>query len=215
MDCEDSALFFTEGTAAGPPGNVTIENNILSGGEALRLDGSHAERWAKFSVRNNSGTGAIALAAESDPVYSLDFYSNIASSFTGCDRTGVTAEFNVWESGAGCGANDIVAPSGFVGPAAGDFDLAPGSAAIDRSSTGVYAATDITGQSRPIGAKGDAGAYETISSGLVAAYAFNEAAGVLASDVSGKGNGAAVSGASWTSAGRFEAACGSTGRTTG
>jgi chitodextrinase len=203
LDCEDSALFFTGGTAAGPPGNVTIENNLLSGGEALRLDGSHAERWAKFSVRNNSGTGAIALAAESDPVYGLNFHANIASSFTGCDRSGVLVDFNVWESGSACGANDIVAPSGFVDPAAGDFDLAPGSAAIDRSIAGVYAATDITGQSRPIGAKGDAGAYESISSGLVAAYSFNEAAGVLASDVSGKGNAAAVSGASWTSAGRF------------
>jgi chitodextrinase len=203
LDCEDSALFFTEGTAAGAPGNVTIENNVLSGGEALRFDGSHSERWAGFVVRNNSSTAAITLAPESEPLYGLDFYSNIAASFTGCDRPGVTADFNVWESGSACGSNDAIAPSGFLEPAAGNFDLAPGSAAIDHSGADVYAATDIVGQGRPIGAKADAGAYETTASGLVAAYSFNELAGSLASDLSGRGNGATVSGASWTSAGRF------------
>jgi chitodextrinase len=204
LDCEDSALFFTQGSLAGPPANVTLENNVLarSGADALRLDGAHGERWRNFLVRNNSMTGALTISPESDPASDLRFYSNVAAGFSGCGQAGVTADYNVWTSGSACGPSDAVAPSGFTDPEKNDFDLVPGSAAIDRAPE-AYSSTDITGQARPIGWAGDAGAYETVASGLVAAYPFNEGLGAIAFDVSGKGNSGAVAGATWSTAGRF------------
>ena len=39
--------------------------------------------------------------------------------------------------------------------------------------------------------------------GLVAAYGFNQASGVQVTDASGQGNGGTISGATWTTAGKF------------
>ena len=48
----------------------------------------------------------------------------------------------------------------FVNSAAHDYHLAPGSAAIDRGDPNRYPATDIDGQTRPMGLAPDAGADE-------------------------------------------------------
>lgn len=48
--------------------------------------------------------------------------------------------------------------------------------------------------------------YEASASGLVAAYAFDEGSGSAITDFSGTGNGATVSGASWSIDGRFQGA---------
>src|SRR5690349_14029109 len=41
------------------------------------------------------------------------------------------------------------------------------------------------------------------STGLVAAYAFNEGSGTIVTDSSGNGNNGSISGATWTTAGKF------------
>ena len=43
----------------------------------------------------------------------------------------------------------------------------------------------------------------TSAPGLVAAYAFDRGSGTLAADTSGRGNGGAISGATWTTHGRY------------
>ena len=205
LDCDGSAVYFAEGGFAGAPANVTLENDVFgrTGSYAVYLAGARGERWANFLVRNNSSDRAIAVSPQSRPAGGLDFYSNIATSFTGCGRAGVSADFNVWRVGSACGAGDVVAPAGFVNPAGGNYDLLPGSAAIDLSPLGKFSSTDLSGTSRPIGGGGDAGAYESNSSGLVAAFALNESAGSLARDASSLGNAGTVSGASWTTSGRY------------
>jgi chitodextrinase len=203
-NCENAALSFTESGLAGPPANVTIENNVLAAEPtAISLTGASGERWANFRIRNNSSTGAFVIDPASVPILNLRFVSNIAASFTGCGRGGVSADYNVWGSGDPCGANDVVAPSGFEDTAANDLDLLPGSAAIDLGAPAEgFPSVDVAGQSRPVGVAPDAGAYESLASGLVAAYGFDEAGGSIAQDASGRGNLGVLSGAGWTD-GRF------------
>jgi chitodextrinase len=206
-DCDDGGLFFASRGPAGAPTDVTLENNVIvccrSGADAVRLDGGSGERWSSFLVRNNSTTGAFTIAPESSTLFGLEFSSNVAESFTGCGRPGVSAEYNVWSTGSPCGAGDAVAAADFQDPEHGNLHPLPGSAAIDRSPVGTYATHDFTNLTRPIGPAGDAGAYESRYSGLVAAYPFEEGAGPGTADVSGNGHTGSIDGAAWTTSGRF------------
>lgn len=206
FDCQDFALRFSASRFSGTPTNVAVENNLISccrtGFRGLRLEGTNNPTWAKFLIRNNSSSGAVEVAPGGTAV-DLDVYANIASSFSGCDHEGLAADYNVWETGSPCGANDVVAPSGFADARKYDFELLPGAAAIDIGSPGTNPARDIDGQRRPLGPAPDAGAKESRASGLVAAYPLNELAGSVTSDASAKGNLGVLSGASWTPAGRF------------
>jgi chitodextrinase len=206
FDCQDFALRFSASRFSGTPTNVVVENNLISccrtGFRGLRLEGTNNPTWAKFLIRNNSSSGAVEVAPGGTAV-DLDVYANIASSFSGCDHEGLAADYNVWETGSPCGANDVVAPSGFADARKYDFELLPGAAAIDIGSPGTNPARDIDGQRRPLGPAPDAGAKESRASGLVAAYPLNELAGSVTSDASAKGNLGVLSGASWTPAGRF------------
>jgi hypothetical protein len=79
-----------------------------------------------------------------------------------CGITGVTYAYNVW-SDASCSATDLKTPNlGFVDATPGVFDLhlKATSAAVDRGDPGNYPASDIDGESRPLGASPDAGADE-------------------------------------------------------
>ena len=206
-DCDDGGLLFASAGPAGPPRDVTLENNVIvcckSGADAIRLDGSGGELWSGFLVRNNSSTGAFTIASESTTLSGLEFSSNVAESFIGCGRGGVSADYNVWSTGSPCGADDAVAPAGFLDPTHGNLHPRPGSAAIDRSPAGTYTAYDFTSVARPIGPAGDAGAYESPYSGLVAAYSFEEGAGAGTADVSGNGHTGSVDGPKWTTSGRY------------
>ncbi len=174
-----------------------------SGADAIRLDGGSGELWSGFLVRNNSSIGAFTIASESTTLSGLEFSSNVAESFIGCGRGGVSADYNVWSTGSPCGADDAVAPAGFLDPTHGNLHPRPGSAAIDRSPAGTYTTYDFTSVARPIGPAGDAGAYESPYSGLVAAYSFEEGAGAGTADVSGNGHTGSVDGPTWTTSGRY------------
>ena len=206
-DCDDGGLLFASAGPAGAPRDVTLENNVIvcckSGADAIRLDGSSGELWSGFLVRNNSSIGAFTIASESTTLSGLEFSSNVAESFIGCGRGGVSADYNVWSTGSPCGADDAVAPADFLDPTHGNLHPRPGSAAIDRSPAGTYTTYDFTSVARPIGPAGDAGAYESPYSGLVAAYSFEEGAGAGTADVSGNGHTGSVDGPTWTTSGRY------------
>src|SRR5260370_3096249 len=68
-----------------------------------------------------------------------------------CGITGVSYLYNVWTD-AKCSSTDKqVADVGFVNPSAMDLHLKPGSPAINAGDPFNYPATDIDGQSRPLG----------------------------------------------------------------
>ena len=206
-DCDDGGLLFASAGPAGAPRDVTLENNVIvcckSGADAIRLDGGSGELWSGFLVRNNSSIGAFTIASESTTLSGLEFSSNVAESFIGCGRGGVSADYNVWSTGSPCGADDAVAPAGFLDPTHGNLHPRPGAATIDRSPAGAYTKYDFTSVARPIGPAGDAGAYESPYSGLVAAYSFEEGAGAGTADVSGNGHTGSVDGPAWTTSGRY------------
>jgi chitodextrinase len=206
FDCEDFGLRFSAGPYTGTPRNVVVENNLFSccraGSRALYLDDETTPAWENLSIRNNSLSGSVEIGSGGSAEH-VAVYSNIALSFAGCGAAGALVDYNVWGTGSSCGPNDTVAPSGFADPAAQDFDLLPDAAAIDHGSLATAPAVDIDGQARPLGAAADAGAKESRSSGLVAAYPFNESGGTVAPDASALDNDGAVTGASWTSSGRF------------
>ncbi len=131
------ALLMTDGSS----GNV-VTNNILLNKNPNR---------GSMTVEHNS------LPAKSD--------NNIVQDLFQMD--GVNGNFAAWQAfSGGLDANSIVADppseldSLFVNPAANDYHLKPGSAAIDVGDPTGAPATDIFGHARPTGAGVDIGAYE-------------------------------------------------------
>ena len=206
FDCQDFGLRLSASPNAGTPRNVLVENNLFSccrsGSRALLLDDATTPAWEKVTVRNNSLSGSIEIGPAGSAAH-VGMYSNVALSLSGCGLSGVAVDYNVWAAGYPCGPFDTVAPSGFADPASYDFDLLPDAAAIDHGSPDASPLRDIDGQPRPLGAAADAGAKESRSSGLVAAYSLNENAGPTTFDASAEDNDGVLNGAGWTSAGRF------------
>jgi chitodextrinase len=164
-DCEVFDILFTVDSVVGTPTNVTIENNFLDccrgGFFSIYLGDQHGEKYSNYLIRNNSTDKAIGIGTSNiQTISGLNFYGNIAPSFQGCGKTGVTADYNVWYAGSKCGSHDQVAASGFVNPSAHDFHLGSGAAAIDHGDPASYPAKDIDGQARPMGGMPDAGADE-------------------------------------------------------
>ena len=129
-DCDDGGLLFASRGPAGAPSDVTLENNVIvccrSGADAVRLDDGNGELWSAFLVRNNSSIGAFTIAPESSTLSGLEFSSNVAESFTGCGRFGVSVDYNVWATGSPCGPDDAVAAAGFEDSAHGNLAPAAG-----------------------------------------------------------------------------------------
>jgi hypothetical protein len=166
-DCEVFDIFvqLLPGGSAGTPRNVTIQNNFLdccrTGFYSIMLPyhtgGTGGSHFTNVTIRNNSTDKAIA--ADPDATYahvridgnvgpSLVFYSN-AKDALGGRPAGLSADYNVWYSGARIGAHDRVAPSGFRAPSRLDFDLRAGAAAIGHGDPGDHPSTDIYGKRRP------------------------------------------------------------------
>jgi hypothetical protein len=165
-NCEAFNVLFTVFGDAGSPRDILIENNTFSccrsGFYSVFLGGGHGERWRDVLVRNNSATQAFSVAT--DAVASgagVHFLSNIAPHVNPllCGLPGVEWNHNVWSEGEPCGADDVVAPSGFRDAAGADLRLARGAAAIGRGDPASVPRADAAGKRRPIG-RPDAGAYE-------------------------------------------------------
>ena len=160
-NCEAFDVLFT--VFLGPtPSNILIENNFFrccgTGFYSVQLGGGHGEDFHNVTIRNNSADQSMTVGT-SNTVANVAFYNNDVPDIGGCDRNGVTADYNVlFEASAKCGPHDLLAGSGFVG--GGDLHLLPGAPAINTGLASQAPATDIDGQPRPLGPGPDIGADE-------------------------------------------------------
>jgi hypothetical protein len=175
-NCEVFDIFLQklpEGAAA-TPSNILIENNFFdccrSGYYAIRMADHPGTSWKNVTIRNNSldkginpdpGVPYSNVKIESNVGPEVKFWNGTTGAVEP-KPTGITADYNVWYAGAKVGSHDKVAPSGFVDPAALNFHLKAGAAAINAADPLASPATDIDGNSR--GSAPDAGADEYVGS---------------------------------------------------
>jgi hypothetical protein len=179
-NCEVFDVFLQKlpGGAAVTPTNILIENNFMqccrSGYYAIRMADHPGTQWRNVMIRNNSFDKEINPDG-GVPYSNVKILGNIGprlSFFTGwtggegSKPAGITANYNVWYSGSKVGAQDKVAPSGYLNAAAGDLHLKAGAAAINSGQPTDHPGTDIDGDARPFGAAPDAGADEWTPGGL-------------------------------------------------
>lgn len=141
--------------------NVTIENNVLEDSTGGGFHTIQANAYANLLIRNNSFEQGFVIftGPGHGPNKNVRVIGNVGPRSPGQCEDGVTFRYNVW-AGAKCGPTDVNAPSGYVNPAAGDFHLRAGAAAIGRGDPTSYPARDIDGDPRPLGGAPDAGADE-------------------------------------------------------
>ena len=129
-----------------------------------------ARSWENVTIRNNSfdkeinPDGAVPytnVRIVSNIGPKLSFYSGATGGET-AKPAGITANYNVWYAGSKVGAQDQVAPSGYVERRRGRSAPQAGAAAIDSGDPASYPARDIDGNGRPSGAAPDAGADEVM-----------------------------------------------------
>ena len=164
-NCHVFALAVTQFGLAGPPRNLTIENNFFDrggdGGFYSILFSGFASSWENVLLRNNSLLQAISIDP-GPPKVNFRLVANIAPLQPWECVGGIDYEHNVWENVA-CGPTDVKAPSGYANPAAFDLHLTAGAAAIDHGDPANAPAMDIDGQLWTAGGAPDAGADEASS----------------------------------------------------
>ncbi len=164
FDCEHFAILLTQDSVVGTPTNVIIENNFLdccrTGYFSIYLGDQHGEVYSNYLIRNNSTDKAIGIGPDNRTVANVRFYGNVAPSFQGCARPGVSADYNVWYEGSRCGRHDSVGAPRFRAVAKHDFHLLAGSVALEHGDPTSYPRIDLDGQRRPHGRLPDAGADE-------------------------------------------------------
>jgi hypothetical protein len=154
----------------GPIRNFLIENNFFdftsTAPFSVRLSGPTSPNPCEnVLVRYNSSlqrmwsdcpaAGTNGIRFTSNVNYEQDNYHCSTSM-----QQGATWDHNVYETGIPCGRGDVVGPVYYKDRANLDLHLLPGSTAFDRGDPSSFPATDIDGQSRPMGAGPDAGADE-------------------------------------------------------
>jgi uncharacterized repeat protein (TIGR01451 family) len=157
--------------------SATLDNNVIAGHTAtgVHMAGSNV-RLRHNTIARNAGTAGLYVG------YDIPYYSNVALTNTilvshtvgivVVAGTTATLEATLW--GTGTWANDsdwtgagsittgtvnLWKTPAFVDPDAGDYHIAPGSAAID-SGVDAGIAVDIDGDPRPISTGYDIGADE-------------------------------------------------------
>jgi chitodextrinase len=171
-DCT-SFIFITSTSGAGPPHNLTFENNYFGLPQTgcyyvFQTQATNIPVCDHFNLRYNS----FAFSAWADSCSSNNgstFKGNVAPRDWKC-AGGLTASYNVWQwsSNSPCGPGDKVVLGsqygidklGYLNPAGGDLGLQPGAPGINAGDPGDYPATDINGTKRPLGGLPDAGANE-------------------------------------------------------
>ena len=154
----------TKSTApSGSTGNVVVNNTIhiaANGRWALNIkDGSTGNTaYNNILVSEHPTYGAIDLSADSLTDFKSD-YNVVISKFSFDDSFISLAQ---WRSQTGQDAHSIAAePEAlFENWTSGDYELLANAVARDFGTSTLAPLVDITGKSRPIGAKIDVGAYE-------------------------------------------------------
>jgi len=144
-------------------GNRVLANTVHNASDArfaLNIkDGSGGNLVANNVLLNDhSSRGSIDIESDCLPGFICD-YNALEESF-GLD--GAFLSFAAWKAATGADAHSfLTTPSQtFVGAAAGDYQLAPGSAAKDSADPATSPPEDLLGKLRPAGAGFDRGAYE-------------------------------------------------------
>lgn len=165
-------IFIKDGAVS----DVTIENNVIygiyGGYYAMNLYDVDGLRIVSNTVWSNTG-GVVFQGATSN----VAILNNVLQSLLRTDTatvTGLTKGYNYVGGGSGWGPNaptELSSGLAFVDPAAGNYELAPGSAGIDAGTSSGTPALDISGKGRAddpqapnigggIPAYDDIGAYE-------------------------------------------------------
>jgi hypothetical protein len=148
-----------------PLSNIVIENNWLS----KTTDGFYGlqvldDLWkgtpkTSFVLRNNSSLQSFVIRVDNG---TASVIGNILPSMSPffCNSYGQNKwfDYNLYGSGAPCGAHDRVGDPRFVDAATFDLHLGADSAAIAQADTASHPPLDIDGKFRPIRSRPDAGA---------------------------------------------------------
>ena len=147
---------------SGQMNGILLENNYFG----RTLDGGH------YAVHFSSGGRCEAIVRYNTFLQGMSsqcaeggrgvrVHSNIfPSSPSSCGANGYSWNWNVYENGRRCGANDRVARVRFVNRTAFDLRLTHRAAAIGRGNPADVPRVDILGKRRPHGRRPDAGAHE-------------------------------------------------------
>jgi len=157
-----------------------------------------------------------------DAANNLSPYSNTASATAVADTTPPTAPANLTATSISASqinlswtaSTDNVGVTGYLiercsGSGCTNFVQVGTSTATSYSNTGLQASTSYSYRVRATDAANNLSPYSniasatTLSSGLVAAYSFNEGSGTTVADSSGNANTGTISNATWTTQGKF------------
>jgi len=114
------------------------------------------------------------------------------------DNVGVTAYQILRCQGAGCGSFALLTQQTGTGTTYKDIGLA-----ANTSYSYQVRAVDAAGNQGPTSNTSSSTTQQASASGLVAAYSFDEGSGTTTADASGTGNTGTLSGATWTTAGKY------------
>ena len=155
------ALYRIDG--GGPSsGNLVHSNTVHNAADArwcLHISDGGTGNTVRDNVLLNDHPfrGAIEITTDCLPGFSSDFGA-VKDRFSLDDNFLSLAQ---WQAATGQDGHSFVATTAlFVNVAAGDYTLAPGSAAIDAGTNFLAPADDVLGKHRPAGAGFDIGAYE-------------------------------------------------------
>jgi hypothetical protein len=166
------ALYRIDG--GGPPsGNLVHSNTIHQAADArwcVHISGGGTGNTLRNNVllNDHSFRGAIEITSDCLPGFTSDFHA-VKDRFSLDDTFLSLAQ---WQAATGQDSHSFIASMAlFTSPAAGDYTLKAGSAAIDTGTAFLAPADDVLGKHRPAGAGFDIGAYEAGACfGTAAAY---------------------------------------------
>ena len=210
---------------------ASTDNVGVTGYRVERCQGASCSTFVQIAaptITSFNNTGLSAGTSYSYQVRAVDAagnlgsYSSIASATTQtADTTAPTAPASLSATAvssaqinlAWTASTDDVAVTGHrvercQGAGCSTFVQIAAPTTTSLNNTGLIAGTSYSYRVRATDAAGNLSAYSSVAtsntlSGLVAAYSFNEGAGTTVADVSGNNNTGSITGATWTTAGKY------------
>jgi parallel beta-helix repeat protein len=158
----------------GSTGNVVVNNTILQAADgrwAINIADGSTGNTILNNVLFNAHPFRGSITVENDSLVGLvSDYNAVIDRFS---SDGGTSRITLaqWRAWTGQDQHSILATPGelFVAPNANNYQLNPGSPAIDRGTALLSPNRDLAGNPRPSGSSVDIGAYERASTGLASA----------------------------------------------